>query len=202
MFGSAYGGYAVALEGLSPESIVYSVGVGEDVSFDLGLIAKIGAHVHAFDPTPRSIRWVEAQALPDKFHFHPYGIAAHDGTVRFNPPLNPTHVSHTVLERSSTAAQSIEVPVSRLATVMEQLGHQHIDVLKLDIEGAEYEVIDQMLDHSIYPTQLVLEYHHQFENVPLSRTERSLDRLLDVGYRIFHISPRGHEFSLLRTPPG
>jgi len=34
-------------------AVVYSLGIGEDISFDLALIEKYGARVHAFDPTPK-----------------------------------------------------------------------------------------------------------------------------------------------------
>ena len=40
---------------LGSDSIVYSFGVGEDVTFDLALIDRYGMTVHAFDPTPKSI---------------------------------------------------------------------------------------------------------------------------------------------------
>src|SRR5450432_2602490 len=75
--------------GLSEKSVIYSFGVGEDVSFDLGLIQHFGMQIHAFDPTPRSVRWVQSQTLPENFIFHPYGVADHDGTSSFIPPQNP-----------------------------------------------------------------------------------------------------------------
>ena len=60
--GTTYGGYAVVPAALGPESIVYSFGVGQDASFDLALIERFGATVHAFDPTrsgsrPPMARW-------------------------------------------------------------------------------------------------------------------------------------------------
>ena len=51
--GSAYGSHTVVRDGLDARSVVYSFGVGEDVSFDLGLIERYGCMVHTFDPTRR-----------------------------------------------------------------------------------------------------------------------------------------------------
>lgn len=48
--GSEYGGWVVPRGSVSRSSICYCVGVGEDVSFDLGLISQFGCAVHAFDP--------------------------------------------------------------------------------------------------------------------------------------------------------
>ena len=33
-----------------------------------------------------------------------------------------------------------------LADIANELGHSHIDVLKMDIEGSEYEVIENILE--------------------------------------------------------
>ena len=37
-------------------------------------------------------------------------------------------------------------------------GHEKIDLLKLDIEGAEVAVLTQMLDNKIYPKYLCIEF--------------------------------------------
>src|SRR6187402_2180865 len=84
VLGSDYGSHCVHPESLGPNSVVYSFGVGEDASFDIALIERWGLQVHAFDPTPRSIEWVEAQALPSAFHFSPFGIADFDGKGAFH----------------------------------------------------------------------------------------------------------------------
>ena len=63
--GSKYCGWEVAVEKITKDSVCYSFGVGEDVSFDLELINRFGVVVHAFDPTPRSINWVRAQDFSD-----------------------------------------------------------------------------------------------------------------------------------------
>jgi len=51
----------------------------------MALIREIGVTIHAFDPTPKSIKWVKAQNFPKSFIMHEYGIADFDGIVTFNP---------------------------------------------------------------------------------------------------------------------
>ena len=147
-------------------------------------------------PTPRSLAWLKGQLLPPRFVVHPFGIAAVDGTVSFAPPQNPAHVSHSVL---GDGPGRVELPVKRLATVLGELGHDHLDVLKLDIEGAEYAVLDDLLATGLLPRQLLVEFHHGMAGVALSSTERHLERLRATGYRIFDARETGREFSLLRT---
>lgn len=196
--GTEYGGYAVCPTGIDPKSVVYSFGVGCDVSFDQELIAARGVTVHAFDPTPRSIDWVKTQTLPDTFLFHPWGIADFDGTARFHAPKDPTHVSHTLLEGGNVGTGTVEVPVFRLRTIMDKLGHAHIDILKMDIEGAEYGVLDDVLGSGIAITQILIEFHHGRSGVPLAKSQAAVDALENAGFRVFHASPSGYEFSFLR----
>jgi FkbM family methyltransferase len=187
-------GWCVCPDGLGPGSVVYSAGVGEDISFDLEMIGRFGAHVHAFDPTPRSIEWVSAQRLPGEFVFHPYGVGEFDGSCRFVPPKNPVHVSHTLLARASPWP-AIEVPVYRLSTIMRMLGHSEIDLLKMDIEGAEYAVLGDLLAHGIRPKQILVEFHHRWREVGPEKTRRAIRELNGAGYRIFDVSASGEEYS-------
>ena len=41
---------------------------------------------------------------------------------------------------------------------MNEYGHSKIDLLKLDIEGAEIEVLQQMLDDKIFPGYVLVEF--------------------------------------------
>ena len=43
-------GYRIPVGLLDPGSVVYSVGVGDNISFDLDLIARVGCAVHGIDP--------------------------------------------------------------------------------------------------------------------------------------------------------
>ncbi len=196
--GTEYGGYAVCPTGLGAQSVVYSFGVGCDVSFDQALIAARGVQVHAFDPTPRSIEWVKTQSLPAEFRFHPWGIADFDGTASFHAPKDPTHVSHTILSGGDAGTGTIEVPVFRLRTILAKLGHTQIDILKMDIEGAEYGVLGDILGSGLNIPQILIEFHHYRSGVPLATTQTAVDALERAGYRAFHESASGYEFSFLR----
>jgi FkbM family methyltransferase len=188
----------VCPDGLSNQSVVYSFGVGEDISFDLELIRRFGVRVHAFDPTPRSIAWMQSQTLPAQFDFHEYGIGAVDGNLMFRPPKNPKFVSYSVLSQGSTAP-AIEAPVRRLATIMKMLGHDEIDVLKMDIEGAEYDVLGDIIASKAHVGQVLVEFHHRWEDIGLERTRDTVRKLNGAGFRIFKVSPTGEEYSFLRT---
>lgn len=198
-FGSEYGGWDVITTSIDTRSVVYSFGVGEDVSFDTALIEKFSLTIHAFDPTPKSIEWVKRQRFSERFVMHDYGIAAFDGDTSFNPPENPEHVSYTLLDRLSTKAKAISVPVKRLKTIMKELGHDHIDVLKLDIEGAEYDVIKDISKSGIRPRQILVEFHHRFPGVGIKRTKDAIEGLRFMGYQLFSVSAANEEYCFIRN---
>lgn len=189
--------WCICPEMLSKTSVVYSFGVGEDISFDLELIRRFGVLVHAFDPTPRSIEWVRSQTVPREFEFHPFGVADADGWRTFAPPANPEHVSHTLLQRD-TPWPAIKVPVRGLPTILSSLGHEKIHLLKMDIEGAEYEVLANILASGIQVDQLLVEFHHRWPEVGVGKTRQVLRGLKLHGYRIFYVSPSGEEYSFRR----
>jgi FkbM family methyltransferase len=195
-FGSNYGGYWIATEGLGPQSIVYSIGVGDDISFDLALIERFGCRVYAYDPTPRSIQWLKTQNLPSGFHFSPFGIAAIDGVAEFLPPKNPDFISHSLLGAKDTELDTISLEVKTLPAVMELNNHSKIDLLKMDIEGGEYEVIDHLLEAGLEIRQMCLEFHHRFPGCSVQDTLQSIGNLRERGYRLFH--QEGETFSFIK----
>jgi FkbM family methyltransferase len=196
--GNARACWRVVPELLSESSVVYSIGVGTDISFDLELIEKFGLCVQAFDPTPRSIEWIRSQTLPDKFVFHPYGVASLDGACQFNPPKDPRHISHTLVARK-VSRPSIQLPVRRLQTILTTLGHREIDLLKMDVEGAEYAVIDDMLGSGVAVNQLLVEFHHRWPEIGAEKTKEAIRRLNQGGFSIFNVSPSGEEYGFVRT---
>jgi FkbM family methyltransferase len=183
---------------LDENSIVYSFGVGDDISFDLALINNYDLNVQAFDPTPRSIDWINAQKLPKEFVFHPVGLADFDGKAKFNPPENPEHISATMLSRPETSNLSYKVEVRSLKSIMAELGHKQINLLKMDIEGAEYQVIEHMRSKNIKPDQVLVGFHHHFKNVGVKKTVNAVKQLRQMGYLVFFISETGEDISFIK----
>ena len=194
------GGWWFSPEGLSRDSVVYSLGVGEDIGFDLALIERFGASVHAFDPTPGAVQWVKSRHLPAELHFHQLGIADFDGVAEFSAPVAEGNVCFTLLEREGGRGPSIQADVRRLPTILAELGHDHIDLLKMDIEGAEYTVIPDLVRSGIPVRQILVEFHHRFRNVGNERTREAVELLLAAGFRILHISASGREYSFVHAP--
>jgi FkbM family methyltransferase len=197
-FGSDYGGYWLDTSMMDSNAIVYSLGIGEDISFDLSLIEQFGVDVQAFDPTPKVKKWLAAQSLPRQFHFHELGISGHDGEEPFYLPPREDWVSHSVIRARQYGRDSLHFPVTRLSTAMKLQGHCRMDVLKMDIEGAEYAVIEEMVRERIPVKQLLVEFHHRLSSVGTRKTRRALAQLEEYGMKICYVCPRKEIFTFVQ----
>ena len=149
--GTEYGGFYLPNDFRLEDTIVYSFGIGEDLSFSQAVIKK-GGTVYAFDPTPKSITYVEYSSLfhNPNFHFFPYGLSNKDGKEVFYMPIRDDWVSASVISHECVnTANAIEVEMKTLRTIMSELGHTHIDVLKMDIEGSEFKVIESLTNSKL-----------------------------------------------------
>ncbi len=196
--GSEYGGWNIIKNSLSADSVVLSFGIGNDISFDLSVIQKYGCKVLAFDPTPTVAEWVSSERPPDELKFFSVGISDSDANATFYKPENPTYISHT--QRPTSGSVPVEVPVRRLSSIMMDNDLQSIDLLKLDIEGFEYSVIDDIIASQVFPTQLLVEFHHFMPEYSIPETETAIDKLKAYGYLLFDVSDSFCEFAFTRKP--
>jgi FkbM family methyltransferase len=158
MLGSAYGGYPVPSSMLDDRSICYLAGTGEDISFDLALIERFGCEVYAFDPVPRAAAYVERAAAEEpRHHFTAVGLWSSDTTLTFHAPPQEGFVSHSATNIQDTEA-AFQAKVRSVASLMKELGHDHLDLLKISAEGAEFEILDHVLSAGIDVRVLCVEF--------------------------------------------
>lgn len=186
--GSKYGGWSFVDHANLIDSTIISCGLGEDASFDIEFTKRYKSNVILVDPTPRAIthfhsivdnlgsiklskynnnglenissydlRFLKKSQirLVDK------AIWINNSFVNFYTPRDKSHVSHSITNfqnNYSTETDNILVQ----ATTVEQLIHEFklstLPILKLDVEGAETEVIKDLLSKGIFPTQILVEY--------------------------------------------
>lgn len=92
--------------------------------------------------------------------------------LKFFEPANPKHVSHSIINyqhKYSGTTSSIEVQAVTLSELLTelQLDPGDIPLIKLDIEGAEIEVLSQCIAEGITPKQILVEFDEL--NVPSQR---------------------------------
>jgi hypothetical protein len=217
--------YPLDLPKLNEKSIIYCIGAGEDISHDVILSYKTQSSVYIFDPTPRAIEHVkyvkdvlDGKKVPinniqfgggdknywplilshkvkgDNLILYEYGLSIKDGIVPFYLPLNDNFVSCSLvpLGRSS---KTINIVCKSLNSIMKELNHKHIDLLKIDVENIECDVLEKMLNDKIYPTYLSVDF--DLWNYNKVRCIEIIKKLMKNGYKI--IKQDGQDFSFFRN---
>ena len=163
--------------------VVYDFGIRESPEYGLAFAKDpFNCQVVGFDPSPISLNWWEKEketvlAKYPGYTFHAVGAAGHDGMLELREYdwgqvsiiQFPTRLldltrcvgpdcEFTVFNKQG----SFEIPVKTLATIMKELGHQRINLLKVDVEGGEFTFLEKMIDDLScrQVDQLTMEWHH------------------------------------------
>lgn len=210
--GSEYHGYYVPQDFLNSQSVCYCIGAGEDISFDTELKVIYDAQVYIFDPMPEGIlhykklreyvRENKTLSIHSKVPFT-YRITAEQldtitlveigvwdkkEILKFYEPTREGYPSHSVY-LFKESGKYIEAPVDRLSNLMKQLGHTTVDLVKIEIEGAEYTVIDTILDDKLDVKLILVEFdevHNANGKLFHYRIRRTCNRLRKAGYVMIH----------------
>lgn len=183
--GSEKGGWIIPSDHVEKNWVCFCVGVGDDITFDLGLIERYDCIVHAFDPTPRAIEFLKSKRnLPSKFIFHPIGIWKENIIQKFYAPKVDVSTNFSIKNLEKTD-EYIEAECKTIKTVMEDLSFNKIDLLKLDIEGAEHEVIDHLYRARIMPKILCVEFD---QPTSLFSMLNSIRKLKKIGFELININ--------------
>jgi FkbM family methyltransferase len=189
--GSDYGGWWVPSAALVDGANAYCAGAGEDISFDLALWER-GCRVTTFDPTPRAIAYVERTApLGDRFRFLPIGWWDVEDELKFYRPRDAAHVSHSVVNLQHTSDYFVAT-VKPVRQLMAELGDSHVDLVKMDIEGAEQRTIASLLDDGPLPPVLCVEFD---QPQPLRAIVATVRRLQAAGYTLNKIEVWNYTFT-------
>lgn len=184
----------VCTEGWSGRSpIVYSGGVGKDISTELELLNSFPCEVFLYDPSPTgqdTMRDPRNQHL--RITYEPMGLAGCAGLQVF---AEPQHAEEGSFRRPAHEGGAVNFKCVRLTEQAMKRGHREIDLLKLDIEGFEYEVLDDLLASEILVRQLCVEFHHGLPGHTTSQTSRAISMLRSRSFRIIH--KRGADFTFL-----
>jgi len=186
--------WTVLTRGLGPDSVVYSGGVGEDISFELDLINRFGVTIQLFDPSPMALHTLSTvpQTSRKALRFKPLGLAARSQPMGFSPLGG-------VMGHFGKGS-AVYWNCTSLRDEMTLNGHDRIDLLKLDIEGFEYEVLEGCLRDRVFPQQLCVEFHNFMGAGRWRDTVALLLKMRRFGYRIVHKNQ--YDYTLRHDPGG
>ena len=110
------------------------------------------------------------------------GLAGKTGKYYFEEPKSKNEGSYfPSLEKTCNFFECVSI-----SDFFNMSSHQKIDLLKIDIEGFEYGVIDDILNSKVPVSQIVLEFHHHFKGISILRTIKSILKLKRAGYKLIY----------------
>ena len=197
-------------------SILISVGLGEDASFDIDFMNMYKAKVYVVDPTPRSINhfqeivskfgnrkiceyvlgWrqpIESYELLNVSNNNlvlvPKALWITSGIIKLYSPKNPNHNDFSITNLQKTL-ETIDVPCITLRDLLSEykISFGSVGILKLDIEGAATEVLTNIIREGFRPKQILVEFEEIFVvSIRNWRKLRMITNFLDdSGYLLVH----------------
>ncbi|KAL4424082.1 hypothetical protein ABPG75_001383 [Micractinium tetrahymenae] len=122
----------------SKQCLVLSIGSNGQTDFEEAVLKDTPCEVHTFDCT-----WNGSSIHPDRHTYHKICLG----------------------DRSELRESEHHGPMlfKTLPDIVKMLGYRSIDLLKVDIEGFEYEVVSgwEFLDSCSFPTQVSMEVHYK-----------------------------------------
>lgn len=175
-----------------PSCVVYSFGINGESSFEADVLSRApGCHVYGYDFSVHSFgpEITQIRDLADRSHFWPYALGPADGHSHGEDP-----------------------PMWSLESLMRINGHHFIDVLKIDIEGAEFESLGTFVDNLIAKAggrpenvvlpigQMQIEIHARggSGHDTFAPFKKWWEKLESVGFRPFWTEPNMVYMNLVR----
>ncbi len=182
--GGVYGGKFLPGDlDMTESDVCISAGAGEDISFECELAGLYNCSIVITDPTPRAIAHYKklcemtekgkkmsvnnskemfyevTKETLEKIVYCEYGLSGESKKKRFYYPENPEWVSC-----SEFTKEEGDFFIADCLSYVDFLQRCHINpkdvkILKIDIEGSEYEVIKNIIDNNILPDILTFEVH-------------------------------------------
>lgn len=158
---------------LDSSSIVLDVG-GYIGDYSEAVYAKFGCHIYLFEPVPSFYK-----ECVERFSNNPsitclnYGLSSNSGWFEIGLDNNASS-----LKKIETGEKTQLVQVRSVTEVFAELGLQKIDLIKINIEGGEFDLLPTIIDSGLVKQikYLQIQFHNFIEGAVENR--QSIRKLL------------------------
>jgi FkbM family methyltransferase len=145
------------------------------------------ARCHSVEASPSLFMRME---LPNGAIGYNFAIAGQDGKLSFAIEDNP-EASHIDTATAVSDERHIVVQARGLGNFLREIAPDGIDLLKLDIEGAEIVALESLSDEQLQKIgQITVEFHDFCGYITSSQTDQAIARLRSLGFAAFNFSFR------------
>lgn len=167
---------------LNSSSIVWDLG-GYHGDFAAEIFRRYGSKVYLFEPVPKFyIKCVNRFENNANVQCFPFGLSREAGWFDIS---NSEDASSFV--RDKGAADSVRAEIRPVVEMFGELGVDDVDLLKINIEGGEFDVLPALIDAGLIGSVRFLQV--QFHNfIPEAHTKRELirDRLRETHNELWN----------------
>ena len=185
---------------LSKNSIVIDGGCSYEADFSLHMIKNYGLKAYGVDPTRKHKNSLNLLVKKHKgrFTYLPFAINAIDGTLMFHE--SKTNESGSLLKDHTNVKQdkiiNYKIKAISLKSLLKYINIKQIEILKLDLEGAEYDLLNKISKEEVLPfRQIFVEFHHHaIDHYNKSDTLRIVKRICNLGFNNFSLDDHNYLF--------
>ena len=151
---------------LNAHSVVFDVG-GYQGDFAEAIHQKYGCRVYVFEPHPRYFeQCVRRFQDEDSVVILNYGLSDTDGSFGLTDSVDGS----SFLDERKSGHAELECMLRSFSSVLDELHVRNIDLMKINIEGGEYPLLQSMADQSML--SVVDDFQIQFHDFAVDAVKR------------------------------
>ncbi len=173
--------YRLNYDSLSDEGIVFDVG-GYEGKWAKDIFCKYMPYMYIFEPVPYFMEGIlETFKYNKKVSPFLFGFDGFNGTADF-------YVNASSSSALKADGQKIKVKMRKMSDFIIETGLEKIDLVKLNVEGSEYAIIEELYFSGLLPRicSLQIQFHYfvddSFEKIQKIRSFLSETHTMDWGF--------------------
>jgi FkbM family methyltransferase len=183
---------------LKPGDTFFDVGANVGCySFQASQFVGSSGHVYAFEPIPYNVGVIKRNLSRNHIQnitLVPAAVSQSNGTLTlYQADDSQANTGVASIIQTPRKSRAVTVPMISLDSYTQQQQIDRIDVMKMDIEGAEYEALQGMkalLSGKVKP-KIICEFNRFLLDKRHLNAEEVFNYLQGFGYRFYNISSTG-----------
>ena len=154
-----------------------------------------GAKIHVFEPVPENFELLQrnTEALPNVTAY-PVALGREDTTATIHACREEGNEGgYTLYDLDSDPEQTRTIEVRNVATLMQEVGLTKVDLIKIDTEGAEFDILTTMAPAILANVRWIigeLHSHRDFELLDYLSRWFDIDIHKSLRFRLSHFNAR------------